>query len=72
MILYTIVPEELIFKNLEGNTQNADKEIDYLGEKIIVTPLPNNEFQINRIISTSLKAYLDPRLQPGNIIKSKI
>ncbi|HEX3027849.1 MAG TPA: YlzJ-like family protein [Clostridia bacterium] len=72
MILYTIIPEELIFKNQGDNTQNTDKEIDYLGEKVIVTPLPNNEFQINRIISTSLKAYLDPRLQPGNIIKSKI
>lgn len=68
MILYSIIPAEIVF----GNTENASKynffEIDYMGEKVQVSPVTGNQLVINRIISTSPKAYLDPKLQPGTII----
>jgi hypothetical protein len=69
MILYSIVPVEIVF---DGGDEVANKyqEIEYLGEKVVVSPLTNNEYEIVRIISTSPKSYLDPRLQPGNRIKA--
>jgi len=69
MILYSIVPAEIVFGGANKVTCNY-QEIEYLGEKVIVTPLSNNEYEIVRIISTSPKSYLDPRLQPGNRIKA--
>jgi len=72
VILYTIIPEELIFGKYEENFDNQKVELEYMGEKVVVTPLSNNEFVIDRLISTSPKAYLNPKLQPGIIIKGKI
>jgi hypothetical protein len=71
MILYSIIPAEVVFENFDkmsdDNHQNENKliEMEYLGEKVQVTPLSNSKFVINRLISTSPKAYLNPKLQPG-------
>ncbi|HPD01657.1 MAG TPA: YlzJ-like family protein, partial [Acetivibrio sp.] len=43
-------------------------ELNYLGEKVVVVPLSNNRYRIERVISTSPKAYLNPKLMPGSII----
>lgn len=68
MILYTIVPPEVIFRYDEPKETKDYMEIEYLGEKVVVMPLSNNSFKIDRVISTSPKAYLNPRLMPGEII----
>lgn len=68
MILYSIVPPEVIFENFNKCQENGYIEINYLGERVVVMPLSNNRYQINRVISTSPKAYLNPRLMPGNVI----
>jgi len=54
---------------------SADKyselfEVEYLGEKVEVYSLQDNEYVINRIVSTSPKTFLKPELQPGTIIKA--
>ena len=49
--------------------ENEYVELEYLGEKIIAIPLSNNRYKIDRIISTSPKAYLNPNLAPGTIIE---
>ncbi len=69
MIIYSIVPPEIIFEE-KANEFNASNliEINYLGEKLQVTPLENNRYMIQRILSTSLKSYLNPDIQPGKVI----
>ena len=69
MILYTIVPLEVIFMNEDKDNRNTYIEIDYMGVKIQAIPLSGNQYMINRIISTSPRAYLDPKLKPGSIVK---
>ena len=66
MILYSIIPAEVVF-NDSNNENPVSKEINYLGEKVIAMPFENNQYKIQRIISTSPQAYLNPKLQPGAI-----
>ncbi len=72
MILYSIVPWEVVFKNNNEKTIERYIEMDYLGEKVLATPAGENRYVINRIISTSPRAYLNPRLQPGQYIEARI
>lgn len=70
MILYSIIPQEVVFG---GNTDSAARtmtEMDYMGERVQVSALTNNRFVIQRLISTKPQAYLNPNLQPGTIIYS--
>ena len=75
-MLYSVMPMEVVFGNYYGNeekksdSQNLIKymEILYLGERVEVSMLSSNRYVINRLISTSPKAYLDPRLKPGMVI----
>jgi len=72
VILYSIIPADVVFGNYFG--KNADeyslKEILYEGEKVEVIPMSNNTYKVNRIISTEPKAYLNPKLMPGSVIES--
>lgn len=68
MILYSIVPPEVVFENFGQCEKQNYIEVNYSGEKLVVMPLSNNRYMINRVISTSPKAYLNPELMPGNII----
>ena len=72
MILYSIIPVEQVFRSDYNLEDYSFKEIEYEGERIEVIPLSGNNYKINRIISTSLKAYLNPKLMPGNIIQGHI
>ncbi|MDQ2085834.1 YlzJ-like family protein [Herbivorax sp. ANBcel31] len=70
MILHSIVPVEVVFGNFDDQKKEGKNiELDYLGEKIVATALSNNRYRVDRIISTSLKAYLNPNLIPGSIIE---
>lgn len=69
MILYTIVPLEVVFGKQQETTDSRRFEIDYLGRRVEVTVDESGRYKISRIISTSPNAYLDPRLQPGMVIK---
>jgi hypothetical protein len=72
MILYSIVPIDVIFGHDYDKSEYSFIEIEYEGEKVEVTPLSSSTYKINRIISTSPKAYLNPKLMPGNIVESTI
>ena len=71
MILYSIFPIDVVFCSHDMNVYNFI-EIEYEGEKVEVTPLSNNTYKVNRIISTTPKAYLNPKLMPGSIIEGPI
>lgn len=70
MIYYSIVPMEMVFN--ENKNEYNYAEVDYLGQKVIVSHLSGSRYVINRVISTQLKAYLDPRLQPGTVINADL
>ena len=70
MIMYSIIPSDIIFSNETScEAGSRYKEIDYMGEKVQVMSATNGEYVITRILSTSLKAYLNPGLQPGSTVK---
>ena len=66
------MPPEIIFGNTGAEENRELIELDYLGEKVIVTPLADNQYEIRRIISSSPQAFLNPRLQPGAVIKATL
>ena len=68
MILYSIVPAEIVFKEDTAKNNKDLIEIEYMGEKVTIMPSENNSFVIHRIISTSPKAFLNAKIQPGTII----
>lgn len=76
MILYTIMPMGVIFGDSlsisEGRRETDVLEMEYLGEKVQVAPLTNNEFVITRLISSSPQAFLNPNLQPGVVLKGNL
>jgi len=72
VILYSIIPVEVVFGEQYNDDNNRFIEIEYEGEKVIVSPLSNSTYRINRVISTSPKVYLNPKLMPGQIIEGII
>lgn len=69
MILYSIIPAEMVFEGFEGDDRQIGFiEMEYRGEKVLTSALGGNRYVISRLISTSPKAYLDPAFQPGTII----
>ena len=69
MLLYTVVPEEFIFDE-ETTDPAATPEIEIkMGTvSLMGQSLPNGRFQINRIISSNSRDYLNPQWQPGMIL----
>jgi len=64
-----VIPAEKVFEGYTENNVKEFVELDYRGEKILAAAMGNGEYMISRIISTSPKVYLDPKLQPGTIIR---
>jgi hypothetical protein len=68
MILYSVIPAEVVFNENSSKNEIQYFEMEYLNERVQVARM-NDQFVITRILSTSLKAYLNPGLQPGSIIR---
>ena len=79
MILYTTMPAELVLgKALTGETnqisgtRNRNRPsgtIATTSEWVQTCETPQGEC-VSRIVSTNLKSYLDPSLQPGTLFGS--
>jgi hypothetical protein len=76
MLLYTIVPPEVIFEEaVEPEFQNWQKsetrafEINFNGRNFMLQSLSDGQFKIDRLISTDPRDYLNPDWQPGSIWK---
>jgi predicted methyltransferase MtxX (methanogen marker protein 4) len=63
MILHTIIDPEWIW-NQETEIQKKE-EIEYQGIRLEVIQADERTVVIDRVISTNLKDYLNPSLQPG-------
>ena len=75
MLLYTIYDPNLIFNNqnindTQANTSYCETNVD--GIMVQVSHDNNNDFCIERVISTNPADYLNPKLQPGSIIQNSV
>lgn len=68
MILYTIVPYELIFE-AEQEFSNNQENFYYKGINVTVERLDVNRYKIVGISSTDPKDYLIDEIQPGKVIE---
>lgn len=68
MILYSVIPPEVVFSNPEEEGKRRTFEIIYRGERVEVTRIDGNRYIITRLLSTSPRAFLDPGFTPGTEI----
>lgn len=72
MILYTIYDPNAIFEYRDFNDRQASKfhnEINIDGIMLEVSQ-SNKDYRVERIISTNPADYLNPRFQPGSLVKA--
>lgn len=71
MILYSIIPPEVVFQGSTYTDEMKFIEAEYKGEKIMVTQMADKSYEIARLLSTCPKTFLNPAYQPGNRIDAK-
>lgn len=74
MILYSIVPPEVVFKGFEDNTGNGGIkyiEGEYRGERVVVARMADGSYTMSRLLSTRPSSFLDPVFQPGSIVDER-
>ncbi|WP_282034553.1 YlzJ-like family protein [Metabacillus indicus] len=67
MILYTSMPEELIFP-AEAKEYSAFSFVECNGVQMQVRQTEGNEFEVVRILSTNPEDYLNEQYSPGQKI----
>lgn len=65
-MMHTIMPLEVVFE--QANTPLTVQEISHAGVSLLVEPQTNGKNRVQRIISSNPADYLNPQLQPGNLI----
>ena len=67
MILYTMMPQELIFPT---ETVSASKQmmVNYEGVPLLVEMTDTQDVQVIRVLSTDPQHYMDDRIHPGSKI----
>jgi hypothetical protein len=71
MILYSIVPPEIVFQGADKQENIFYFEAEYMGEKVIVARTSDRHYEISRLLSTRPSSYLDPAFQPGRAVDAK-
>lgn len=71
MILYSIVPAEIVFQGSAYLEEVKYFEADYRGERILVAQMSDKHYEISRLFSTHPGSFLNQALQPGNVIDAK-
>lgn len=64
MILYTMMPQELIFPN-DVESFSRQQTVTYQGVSLIVEQTDSQNVQVVRILSSDPQHYLDERICPG-------
>jgi len=65
-VLYTIVPGEIVFAELDNVP--PEQEITYRGRRLRVLPLPDGKYRIAQLISSNPRDFLSPEFAPGRVI----
>jgi hypothetical protein len=66
MILYTTVPQEMIFP--QEDTSSKQMVIDINEGHLVVEQVSDGEFRVVRLISSDPSAYLNDNYTPGKMI----
>ncbi len=76
MLLYTIIPLEVIFgeeteTELPNWREDATRVLQagHHGKNLLLQSLPDGRFKIDRLISTDARDYLNPNWQPGTVLR---
>lgn len=64
MILYTMMPQELIFPQ-ENESINNQQLVSYQGVSLIVEAVDQQNVQVIRVLSSDPQHFLDERFCPG-------
>ncbi|MGE5586465.1 MAG: YlzJ-like family protein [Bacillota bacterium] len=67
MILYTVLPLELVLEGIDRERTFTDVEVG--GITMTIEQVSANEAVIVRIMSTDPQRFLDPALQPGSRLR---
>lgn len=66
-MLYSIIPEEVIFQGIES--VKRPQEISYKGHKFLAEPLEQpGQFRLVQLLSTEPSLYLEAGFQPGTVV----
>lgn len=73
MILYSIIPPEIVFQGFQENATTEKQspgifEANYRGEKVLVSKNAYNRFEIVRLLSTCPQSFLNEDFQPGHTV----
>ncbi|MFE8699136.1 YlzJ-like family protein [Cytobacillus sp. FJAT-54145] len=67
MILYTMMPQELIFQS-EASEFGKQSTISYNGIPLLVEMVEDQSYRVVRILSSDPSHFLDQRCSPGEKI----
>jgi hypothetical protein len=67
MILYSVIPTEVIFEGME-NFNPQYEEIQWNGLTMQIEHVNHNQAKIVKLISTNPQDYLNPNYAPGTVI----
>lgn len=67
MILYTMMPQELIFP-IETDSVTKQQTLTYQGIPLLVELIDQQNVQIIRVLSSDPQHFLDERVSPGTKI----
>ncbi|WP_102346886.1 YlzJ-like family protein [Bacillus sp. Marseille-P3661] len=70
MILYTTMPQELIFQS-EDNTNMSQSTIEMNGLSLVVEQISSQQCRVVQLLSTNPNDYLNASYQPGAILSLK-
>ncbi|MCU9612047.1 YlzJ-like family protein [Caldibacillus lycopersici] len=68
MILYTIIPQELIFETEQKALENKERFVHYQGIPVAIEPVNGNEVRVTKILSTDPTHYLNSNCFPGAVL----
>jgi len=71
MILYTVVPTHYVVSAEYLAREDVPEliEVSLGGRKLLVEPMGPTTGKVARVLSTNPADYLDPALQPGQIVE---
>ncbi|WP_141433471.1 YlzJ-like family protein [Bacillus sp. 03113] len=67
MILYTVIPQELLFP-LDESEYQKQLYVSYQGIPLLVEKTHEDEYKIIRLVSSNPSHYLISRIEPGMTI----
>ena len=71
MILYTMMPEELIFPTAETDF-NKQKIVEMNGVSLLVNETSQNQYVILRVLSSDPQHFLDEQYSPGQKVTMSV